>query len=199
MIVAAFISDRRDLYLPACQRTFWSHVPHGVIRYFNIIDDRHHELGMAGAVKKAWQWAWEIGADYLFHVEEDFVFHQPVPIGEMKRTLERNAHLAQVLLKRQPWSPEEIQAGGFIELNPAAFVQKDGFVEHDVLFSLNPCLIPRRTLAVEWSPTHPGGAERSITEACQDVGLKFAYYGRLEDKPLCEHIGRERATEGWRW
>lgn len=199
MIVAAFISDRRDLYLPACQRTFWSQVPHGVVRYYNIVDDRHHELGMAGAVEKAWKWALDIGAHFLFHCEEDFVFHHRVPIRAMRRVLETNPQLAQIALKRQPWSPAEVDAGGFMELNVDAYRQCDWFVEHDLLFTLNPCLIPRRTLELVWSTSHPEGAERAITEACADKGLSFAYYGNVEDPPLCEHVGTQRATEGWRW
>lgn len=200
MIVACFISDRRDLYLSACQKSFWEHVPYGLIKYFNVVDDRHHELGMAGAAKKAWTWALGIGADYLFHIEEDFVFDDGlVPIALMRKVLDDNPHLAQVVLKRQPWSDAEKAAGGQMETNIGAYTQRDGYVEHDTLFSLNPCLIPRRTLELDWPTGHPGGAERSITEECQAAGMRFAYFGNIEDKPRCSHVGHQRAESGWRW
>lgn len=207
MIVAAFISDRRDLYLPECQRTFWNHVPPGIVKYWNTVDDRHHELGMAGAVQKAWKWALDIGADYVVHVEEDFVFDRLIPVGAMRRILELCPHLAQVVLKRQPWSTEEAEAGGQIELGElrgGVFTECSGlgvdlnWVEHSTLFSLNPCLIPRRTFELGW-PAGPLGVgnESGMTKKCLDAGMRFAYYGRKKDPPRCTHVGHQRGP-GWR-
>lgn len=202
MIVAAFISDREDLYLPECQRSFWNNVPAGIIKYWNTVDDRHHELGMAGAVQKAWQWACDIGAKFLFHCEEDFRFDQPIPVGAMRRILDNNPHLAEVVLKRQPWSAEEHAAGGQIETNPAAYTQCSAgvlaWVEHQTLFSLNPCLLPRRTFELGW-PAGPLGVgnESGMTKKCLDAGMSFAYYGQKDDPPRCTHVGHIRGN-GWR-
>jgi hypothetical protein len=90
-----------------------------------------------------------------------------------------------------------------METNPDAYRQyaKWGhnvwWCEHETLFSLNPCLIPRRTLELAWE-SGSLGAERAITDACAAVGLRFAYYGKKDDPARCEHVGHQRAA-GHRW
>ena len=200
-VVAVVISDRpRDLYLNDCLDNLFAYL---VADYeVHVVDDTAHEMGMAGAVKDGWQWAVRQNADYLLHIEEDFRLID-LPLRAMRQVLDLNPHLAQVVLKRQPWSNEERAAGGQIETNPDAYVQREAgglrWVEHATLFSVNPCLIPRRTLDLEWSPTHPGGVERAITEACEAADMHFAYYGHRTDPPRCEHVGHVRASTGWRW
>jgi hypothetical protein len=156
---------------------------------------------MTGAVKAAWQWGYESGFPYLLHIEEDFRFAPALPLLDMAHILDTNPQLAQVVLKRQPWSDVEKRAGGQIETNPAAYTQcGDGsthWVEHSTLFSLNPTLIPRRTLELQWEPGGLG-AEAAITQACTDAAMRFAYYGKIEDPPLCEHVGYQRSA-GYRW
>ena len=201
MIVAAFLSDRGDLYIDDCLASFNEHVDLDLVAAHEIFDDQSHHLGMAGNVKAAWSWARDVGADYLLHIEEDFRFTDTVPLEAMLTILDRT-DLAQVVLKRQPWSPAEIQAGGQIETNPDAYTQREGllydWVEHETLFSMNPSLIPRRTLELEWRTDHPGGVERAITEACRAKGMRFAYYGHRADPPRCEHVGHIRSA-GYRW
>lgn len=200
-VVVAFISDRNDRYIHGCVESFCTYAPH--VEASTVIDDSAHLLGMAGAAKAAWQWALDQNADYLFHVEEDFLFTAPVPVDGMVRVLDMNPHLAQVVLKRQPWSRQEKEAGGQIETNPEAYTQRSAageyWIEHWTLFSMNPCLIPRRTLELAWNAQHPDGVEKAVTEACIAARMHYAYFGKLEDPARCEHIGRVRAEEGWRW
>lgn len=195
-IGAVFVSDRGDKYLPNCLESFWQHVDPALVDGTFIVDDQEHRLGMAGAVREAWSWAIESDIDYLWHCEEDFRFNNRIPLARMADLLYRYPHLAQLVLKRNPWSPEEKAAGGQMEVDPGAFTERDGFVEHRKLFSLNPCLIPRRTLDLSWVSTEHG-VERDITTACEAAGMMFAYYGRRGDPPRCEHVGTERAS-GWR-
>lgn len=192
MIAAAFISDRGNLYLPACLATFGEFV-RGVDGPRCIVDDATHNLGLAGAVQSAWAWALATGADYLFHVEEDFTFRCDVDATRLAATLDANPHLAQVVLKRQPWNEQEKAAGGIIETAPDAYTDGNGFVEHEVLFSLNPCLIPRRVLQLGW----PAGNEAGFSDACRTAGYRFAFYGHRDDAPLVRHDGFQRGT-GWR-
>lgn len=200
MIATGVISDRGDLYLPGCIESLnaaCTIVPRWVI------DDREHRLGMAGAVAASWQLALDDpNVDYLLHVEEDFRFSE-LPVWDMRRILESNPDLAQVVLKRQPWSAEEHAAGGQLEVAPGDFTDcTDGelhWVEHERLFSLNPCLIPRRTLELGAPVDAPGGFEAAFTERCLAAGLRFAYFGRREDPPRCEHVGHRRGGDGWRW
>lgn len=195
MIGAAFISDRADLYLPGCVASFHEkNASAGLPTY--TVDDRTHQLGMAGAVRTAWQWALDNDFDYLLHIEEDFLFHR-LPLNRMRQILDTNPHLAQVVLKRQPWSIEERAAGGIIERHPQDYTQHSNgellWVEHQRIFSLNPCLIPRNVLELGW----PESNEAGMTQRCLDAGLRFAFYGHRQDPPRVEHVGSVRG-EGWR-
>jgi hypothetical protein len=193
----AFISDREDLYLPECMETCSRYV-RWIPTMSTIIDDRHHRLGLSGAVQAAWDWAIGRGVDYLFHVEEDFRFHTYIDLTKMVDLLVANQQLAQVALYRQadPRTPE-IDVGGYIGLNPDAYTDRetDGtkWIEHQVCFTLNPCLIPRSVLLQGWPQ---GGGESDFTSQCVADGLSFALLGSKSDPPLVEHVGWER-SQGW--
>jgi hypothetical protein len=199
VIGVAFISDRGDRYLPRCQETFEDYVVGSIgdVLRFTVIDDRDHKLGLAGAVNAAWDWGRDLDVDYLFHVEEDFEFVTPIDVPKMQTVLDRNPRLAQLVLKRQPWSPPEHAAGGIIEQNPDAYTDRTSqgieWVEHTQIFSLNPCLIPRSTLERGW----PGGNEAQFTTEAVADGLTFGFYGARTDTPRVIHVGIERGA-GWR-
>jgi hypothetical protein len=153
--------------------------------------------GLAAAVRLAWTLALATPARYVFHAEDDFIYREPVDLAGMARLLDENPHLAQVVLKRQPWGEQEIAAGGQIEVAPDEYVDREGFVEHRRLFSFNPSLIRRE--AIELALAEPGdGLERGITDTLLAHGYSFAYYGARNDGPRCEHIGVRR-SEGHRW
>jgi hypothetical protein len=197
MIVCAYISDRGDRYLPQCKASVAQRV-HG-IDVSLVVDDQAHTLGLAGAVQTAWQQALDFGADYLWHQEEDFVILDDVHLDQFVYILEHAPYLAQVVLKRQPWSPEEHQAGGIIERDPAMYVERGAFgrhvtwTEHHQIFSLNPCLIPREVLELGW----PDGNEAEMTDRLIEAGFRFAFFGGKTDQPRCLHVGAERAP-GWK-
>ncbi len=192
MIGVAFISDRADLYLPDCLDSLAEHVDYP-FDHFTVVDDRDHKLGLAGSVRKAWESALDASCDYLFHVEEDFRFTTDVDILDLALVLEDDPTLAQVVLKRQPWSPEEIAAGGIIELHPEDYEDRGSYVVHKRIFSLNPCLIPARIMEIGW----PDGNEAAMTEQLVAMGYHFAFYGRWEDRPRVVHVGTVRG-QGWR-
>jgi hypothetical protein len=147
--------------------------------------------GLAAAVQSAWR---DLPAeiDYVFHVEEDFVFVAPVDIDAMALTLKEQPRLAQVVLKRQPWSPAEREAGGIIEMHPDLYSQQDTYVEHRRIFSLNPCLIPRAVVDLGW----PAGNEAGFTEQLVEAGWSFGFWGQKTDPPRVLHVGVERSA-GW--
>lgn len=198
MIVTVFISDRQDLYLPGCIASYEANVE-GEVDAWTVIDDRDHRLGLAGAARAGFRWAVEQDCDYALWVEEDFRFTTPIRLDELRHVLEREPKLAQIVLKRQPWSPEEAAAGGIVEKDPDDYIECGAFgrsirwTEHRRLFSLNPCLIPRHVLEMGW----PDGNEAEFARQCLDRGLRFAYFGRKYDPPRVEHVGAIRA-HGWR-
>lgn len=202
MIVAAFISDRADLYIDECLASFQRYVDLSLISAHEIFDDRYHEYGMAGNVQRGFDWAVERQADYVLWVEEDMRFERRVPLREMRDILASHPHLAQCVLKRHPWSHEEVRAGGQMETDPSAYTQHSDahhtWVEHQTLFSLNPCLIPCEVVELGWPSGQLGvGNESGMTKKCLDLGLSFAYYGARHDDPYVRHVGHQRG-EGWR-
>lgn len=195
MIALAVLTDGRepptlfdtmrsvDLHLPKFNRT-------------ELFDDSEHAFGLAGNVQRAWRWAVDVGADYLWHQEDDWTFTGLVPLGRMIECLQANPQLAQMCLKRQPVNPEEIAAGGFMELAPGQYIDQDTqhgrYTVHRRCFSLNPCVIPRRVLELGWPDTNEAG----MTEKLLDLGFEFAVWGSHTDPPRVMHIGHTRAT-GW--
>lgn len=184
---------------------------------FDIIVSHGSNKGMAMAVQSGWNAAIAMyDADYVFHLEEDFVLTEDLDLDAMRHVLATNEHLASLVLKRQAWAAEEVAAGGQIPLTEARgwpciehtqAVYEDGsdefdkyrmvhWVEHESLFSLNPCLIPRRALDLGW-PSGPLGTgnESGMTTRCLGAGMKFAYWGAKDDPPRAEHIGYMRGGE----
>jgi hypothetical protein len=163
----------------------------------------HHEerRGMAGAVRSAWETALRAGADYVFHLEDDFIFTRKVKVNNLAQILHCNPHLAEISLKRGPVNEHEDRYGGFIETDPDAYYDRScesgQWVEHRKVFSFNPCLIPRR--AIEDALANPGdGVERGITDALLAMNYSFAIYGTKADEPRVCHTGTNRRSQGWR-
>jgi glycosyltransferase involved in cell wall biosynthesis len=153
----------------------------------------HHpqRRGLAAAVNSAFQQVLASGADYAFHVEEDFIFPGPVPLDDMARLLHDHPALAQAVLLRQPWSPSEQVLGGYLHEHADAYTQRDGYLSTERLFSLNPCLYPARTARYPW-PAH--GTEGDFTATMRREGYRFAVYGERDDEPRCLHLGVRRSA-----
>lgn len=200
-----FISDRDpDLYLNDCRASFDAHCadPMGMLGPVGMVNDRDHQLGMAGAVNEAWAWATDQGVDFLFHIEEDFVFRQEFSLRSMLFALSWGTKkLAQIVMKRQPWNPEEQAAGNI--LHTFGKIQERSmhtdalgsvqWVTHSHIFSLNPCIIPHAV----FSQGYPTGNEAEATQRFLGQGYEFAIYGGIDDSPLVEHVGHVRGT-GWK-
>jgi hypothetical protein len=215
-MISVVITDGRDEYLKRTLASCWEMIP-GFSPI--IVDDsgkhrespdwlldrwpanqliRHSERkGMAAAVRTAWTAAVGRPGEFIWHEEDDFILNEPVDIAAMAATLRDNPHLAQLVLKRQPCSAEEIAAGGQIETAPEEYTDREGFVEHRRLFSFNPCLIRRE--AIELALAEPGdGLERGVTDTLLRHGYSFGYFGARGDPPRCHHIGEIRSA-GYRW
>lgn len=198
MIVCAYISDRGDTHLPMLRASMAEHLV-GTFAVSKIVDDRDHLLGLAGAVRAAWTWALDLGADYLWHQEEDWRYERYVNVRSIRVVLERNPQLAQIILRRgiEYGNQHEIDAGGWMEANPSVYTERQTgdhrWCEHREIFSLNPCLIPRRILQMGWDDDN----ERGFTQRCLDAGYTFGVWGPLEGPPHITHTGAVRGN-GWR-
>ena len=167
---------------------------------FTII---HHDerRGLSGAVRSAWETALVTGADYIFHLEDDFIFNRKINVDKMIRLLHCEPHLAQVLLKRQPWNDEEIAAGNIIQAYPDEHTDHScpsgNWVEHRRLFSFNPFIAPRHVLELALAES-ANTLERGVTDTLLKHDYSFAYYGKRDDEPRCHHIGDQRSS-GYKW
>lgn len=174
--------------------------------------------GLSGSVRSVWQYARIIGADYVFHVEEDFTFNEKINIQHMIDVMEHEPNMLQLALKRQPCNAEEAAAGGFMEMDPRAYEQVEyrertpvytmgspnprsfgrpplhQFVKHRKFFTLNPSLYPLETTDYSWEL---GWGEKEFGEVVFGDQNNFsAYLGHITDPPKVTHIGGYRA-EGW--
>lgn len=202
------ITDGRWDYLGQCLASAHEHLDLDWFDHRYLIDDSGEPMaagaplfetvahgtrkGLGASVRTAW--AVSTDADWVFHLEEDFTFTRDVPLDRMRKVLERNPYLAQMVLKRQPWSPAEIEAGDMFiggDYTQATNVGGAHWVEHTRGFSFNPCLIPR------WCrPPGAGGTETEVTEQLgTNPNIRFAFWGRTDDDPACTHIGVSRSPQ----
>jgi len=215
-IALVVITDGRKDYLTQTMRSIEQEL-HGEIANRFIIDDSgdeayhgwlveafgpryiiiHHaeRRGLAAAVRTAWTMALAGGADYIWHAEDDMVLTQPISVEEIAQLLDEHPGLAQMSLKRQPVNAEEIKAGGFMQRNPEAWHQRDGYVAHRTLFTFNPCLIPRRVAELAMRE-RSDGLEAGITDTLLAHDYTFAVLGMIDDEPLIQHVGEHRSA-GW--
>lgn len=154
--------------------------------------------GFAGAIRAGWSALRELPeVDYVFHLEDDFTFVRHFSLRWMAGILERNPHLAQMALKRQPWAPEEIEAGGIVQMFPDEYVQRideetgQHYYDHNLFFTTNPSLYRSELL---WKNDWPmgEGSEGRFTAALREQGRRFAYLGDKFDEPWVRHIGDVR-------
>jgi hypothetical protein len=160
---------------------------------FNVISHEQRR-GLAGAVQSAWD-SVSKESDYVFHLEDDFVFNKSIDISHLAFLLRKNPHLVQMALVRAPVNPPEEEVGGFVFQHLADYSQKEDLFEHGRLFTLNPSLYPMSTVKMGW-PDHGGESEFTSKVHTIDKDYRFGFYGNIYDPPLVTHIGGRR-SEGW--
>jgi hypothetical protein len=166
--------------------------------------------GFGGAIANAWSQVYRFShADHVFHLEGDFTFNRDVDLGAMRQTLVDHPDLAHMALRRQAWAPEEIAAGGVVEMHPDAYtdvfvdVLDRSWLEHRLFFTTNPSLIRMSLIRRGW-PDVPQ-SERRFTEYLLREGtpevpgeqVRFGYWGSRTDEPWVHHIGTERIGKGY--
>lgn len=164
--------------------------------------------GFSGAIAAGWELlaTHAPDAEMVFHLEDDFVFNRVVPLDRMADLLLRRPHLAQMALVRQPWSDDEIAAGGYIAANPDDFEQcltattghppPTWWIEHRRFFTTNPTLY-RRTLTEHGWPQVEHSEGVFTHQLLADPDLRFGLWGRIEDSPWVHHIGDHRTGTGY--
>lgn len=195
------IGDGREDYHERSYASLMDAIDRRVIDDVVPVDDSEHRLGFCGAIQAGWDRALQLGADYIVHVELDFIFNAPVPLDRMIAVLERHPELAQLVLKRQPWNEQEHEAGGIVEQHPDDYLdrQDDGgdvWTEHRRFWSTNPCLYSTHWCRLGW-PQEPRSEGVFTHRLLADPLLRFAFWGAKTAAPLVEHIGDERLGKGY--
>jgi len=160
----------------------------------------HHRsrIGFCETVAHGWSLVGE-DAGYIFHLEDDFEFIEPVPLTEMVMILESDPKLAQIALVRQAWNDEEKAAGGLLNLHrrclqPQETNGRKWFLHHRC-FTTNPSLYPRHITEKGW-PSGPY-CEGKFGIKVSQMGYYFGYLAPQNGINSVVHIGEKRIGAGY--
>jgi hypothetical protein len=166
-----------------------------------IPPDPNGRRGFGGAIREAWQHLHDhVDSDFIFHLEDDFVLQRDVDLRAMARVLDEYPHLAQIVLRRQPWNEIERSAGSLLNVGPEDFKAStnglDHWLEHRRYFSTNPCLYPWWMTTLGW-PEGLQSEGRFSLRLFQNPQLACAFWGQRDDEPWVHHIGEDRTGRGY--
>ncbi|HCR52128.1 TPA: hypothetical protein DIV48_00585 [Candidatus Kaiserbacteria bacterium] len=153
-------------------------------------------VGFAKAMISAWQKLKEDANEWVFHLEDDFLFMEDVAVADMIKVMGNNPHLKEIVLLRQPIGSRERKKGGIIASHPERYEDKtDGvhyWVEHRNNFSCNPCVY-NKSLVYDYPwPDVPYSERQYGRMLFKDANAKCAYWGKRTDAPRVMHIGDVR-------
>ncbi len=157
------------------------------------------QAGMAAAVQAGFDLAIEHDVDQVLWIEDDMLLLRPLPIAQASAVLDSHHELAEMCFKREPFDVSEgsdqLAAICGLAANSGA---KATYTWHDFIFSLNPCLIPRRVLELGYPAGPLGiGNEAGMTTKLLEAGYVFGSWGHVGDPPYARHLGLMRGAS-WR-
>lgn len=154
--------------------------------------------GYGGAITAGWDAIED--AEWVFHLEDDFVFTRHVDVAAMVNILRSHQYLAQMALRRQPWNDAEKAVGGIVEQHPEQYRDcTDGFhrwLEHRMFFTTNPCVYPRWVRKIAWPRCNYSEGVFSHL-LFSDSNTRSAFWGQRSDPPWVIHIGHQRTGTGY--
>lgn len=163
-----------------------------------VIHDEGHQLGFTGAVAEGWRQVLETGADYVWHHEDDFTYRARVRLDRMIGVLERQPHLTQMTLLRQPVNAEEKAAGGIIHAHPEDYTERtsiDTWVETDrFLFSTNPSVYSTELCKRGWPMETESEGKFGAYLRAERPEARCGIWGAKWDVPRVTHIGVRTGT-----
>ncbi len=150
-------------------------------------------LGFCGATRALWSIVSRQASDFVFWLEDDFLFLRDLELRPLAEVLFEEPRLTQMGLMRGPANQTEIDAGGVIAAMPEAYAQQDGGWIESLRNHSTGCSLMRRAFmeANPW-PDYPDSCEGRFSLDLLHAGFTFGVWGRGE--PWVEHIGRR---EGW--
>jgi len=162
-----------------------------------IRDHAPRQRGFAGQIIRGWEQIPE-DIDYIFHMEDDFIFLEKPDLMAMAAVLEANPHLFQMALLRGPVNESEHAAGGIIEQHPEDFKLvtngTDTWREHRKFFTTNPCLYRRSVIERGWPNVPNSEGIFGVQAFAADPDLRSAFWGTGVS---IDHIGHVRSGTGY--
>lgn len=155
--------------------------------------------GFAGAYRSMWSWVRAYDDNpFVFTTEDDFRFTRDVDLTAIADVLTRHPYLTQMALRRQPWNDTERAAGGVVEVNPNAYLDCGGWLQHRLFHTTNPSLMRRDLFTTyDW----PDGANSEGRFAHTVFGVDptacAGYWGSRGSGEWVDHIGAERVGRGY--
>jgi hypothetical protein len=159
-------------------------------------------LGFGRSIADAWSLV-APDVEFIFGLEDDFVFEQRVDLSGMACVLANHPEVVQVVLLRQPWNEEERAAGGIMQCHPDDFVEHVdadlllAWCEHRRFFSTNPSLYRRSLIDEGWPDVEHSEGVFTHQLLAKYPDSKFAFWGRKDDPPRVTHIGEHRVGTGY--
>lgn len=158
-------------------------------------------VGFCGATEQAWRQATVPARpdQYVFWLEHDFDFTQPVDLERLALVLRQQPGLAQMALMRDAANKTEKQAGGLYESRRddytlctlgGAHVDRDplDYLEHRAYFTTNPSLMRWTFMYDNPWPAYNEQCEGRFGIELVERGYTFGAWGRGE--PWVEHTGK---------
>lgn len=162
---------------------------------FQVDSALESKRGFGGAIRTMWaDVAGDPDIDYIFHMEDDFVFRHSIDIKGMVAILQRNPHVAQVSLRRGAVNAHE---ESYWYLPGLLNVVTDGeytWREHRDYFTTNPSVYRNSLTSLGW-PEDPESEGKFGIKLFSDPDRVVACWGG-EGVVSVDHIGIRRG-EGY--
>jgi glycosyltransferase involved in cell wall biosynthesis len=187
---------------PSCRNFLKAYLDATGIDYV-ITPTLDSKSGFSGAINNAWNFILDLPIQYefVFHLEDDFLFNEDIEVSKMQKILELDENIQQVALRRQPWNSEEAAAGGIIEMHPDSYIDKSfegiHWLEHRNFFTTNPCLYRRSLCETGWPLVQFSEGIFSKNLFDKNENFRVAYFGARDSGVLVTHIGFERSGHGY--
>lgn len=197
-----------DLHGPVTRRVLYddtgdpNHRAYLAVTYsaFEVVQHPTGRQGFGGAIRTAWAHIGTGPERFVWHHEDDFLLNRPLDLTPLMAVLDACPHLAQLVLKRQPWNPQEEAAGGIIEQHPDDYTEVvdalGTWTEHRRFWSSNPSLYRRSLTFRGWPDVEHSEGHFSLA-LFTDPAVRCAFWGGRADEPYVHHIGKERAGVGY--
>jgi hypothetical protein len=126
----------------------WAKAPSMILGAWDAISYRDPK-GFCGATSELWRHCAAQDVDWVFWIENDFLFHRSFQLEAMAATLLENPHVLQMALCRNACNDEERAAGGLLASRRGWFHDRETWIPNE----RNPIPVPNAEGAIE-----PGSA-----------------------------------------